>query len=154
MSCDYRIQGEATVRNTPKVMHAINQLASDVRGKDYLTVTQVDSSRLELSLSYDDITTIHTPAHFGSFLDAIAPAVIGCGVFEIETSGDTWTEWIGEDQAIKESKSRVALIRASIYLAHMFVYSRNCRDRASVYLDASIAEPIRENCGIRRRAET
>jgi hypothetical protein len=36
--------------------------------------------------------------------------VIGCGVFEIETSGDTWTEWIGEDQAIKESKSRVALI--------------------------------------------
>jgi len=110
MSCDYRIQGEATVRKTPQVMNAINQLASDVRGKDYLTVTQVDSSSLELSVSYDDITTIHTPAHFESFLETIAPAVIGCGVFEIETSGETWTEWIGEDQAIKESKSRVALI--------------------------------------------
>src|SRR5579884_3034280 len=110
MSCDYRIQGEATVLKTPKVMDAIKQLASDVRGKDYLTVTQVESSSLELSVNYDDITTIHTPAHFGNFLDTIASAVIGCGVFEIDTSGDTWTEWIGEDQAIKESKSRVALI--------------------------------------------
>lgn len=110
MSCDYRIQGEATVRNTPKVMEAINQLASDVRGQDYLTATQVDPSSLELSVNYDDITTIHTPTHFASFLDSIAPAVIGCGVFEIETSGETWTEWIGEDQAIRESKSRAALI--------------------------------------------
>ena len=110
MSCDYRIQGEATVRNTPEVMKAINQLGSDVRGQDYLTLTQVDANTLELSINYDDITTIHTPAHFGSFLGAIAPAVIGCGVFEIETSGETWTEWIGDEQAIKESKSSVALI--------------------------------------------
>jgi hypothetical protein len=110
MSCDYRIQGEATVRTTPKVMAAINQLASDVRGKDYFAVTPVDLGTLELSLNYDEITTVHTPAHFGSFLTTIAPAVIGCGVFEIETSGETWTEWIGEDQAIKESKSATALI--------------------------------------------
>jgi hypothetical protein len=110
VSCDYRIQGETSVRNTPKVMNAINQLASDVRGQDYLTITQVDSSSLELSVNYDDITTIHTPAHFGSFLDAIAPDVIGCGVFEIETSGETWTEWIGEDQAIMERQSSMALI--------------------------------------------
>lgn len=110
MSCDYRIQGEATVRNTPEVMDAIKQLASDVRGEDYITVTEGDSGTLELSLNYDDITTIHTPAHFGSFLDTITPSVIGCGVFEIETSGDIWTEWIGEDRAIKESKSRTALI--------------------------------------------
>ena len=110
MSCDYRIQGEATVRNTPQVRDAIKQLASDVRGEDYVTVTEGDSNTLELSLNYDNITTIHTPVHFGDFLNAIAPAVIGCGVFEIETSGDTWTEWIGEDQAIKQSKSRTALI--------------------------------------------
>jgi hypothetical protein len=91
-------------------MGAIKQLRSDVRGEDYLTVIQVDSSALEFSVNYDDITTIHTPAHFGSFLETIAPAVVGCGVFEIETSGDTWSEWIGEDQAIKESKSRAALV--------------------------------------------
>jgi hypothetical protein len=109
MSCDYRIQGEATVRNTSEVMDAINQLKSEVRGEDYVTVTPVDSSALDLSVNYDDITTIHTPAHFGDFLKTITPAVIGCGVFEIETSGETWTEWIGEDQAIKESKSRTAL---------------------------------------------
>jgi hypothetical protein len=47
MSCDYRIQGEATVRDIPKVMDAINQLASDVRGKDYLTIMQVDASSLD-----------------------------------------------------------------------------------------------------------
>lgn len=110
MSCDYRIQGQATVRNTPEVTRAISELASDVRGEDYVTVTQVDSNTLELSINYDDITTIHTPAHFGSFLETIARAVIGCGMFDIETNGDTWTEWIGEDQAIKESKSRAALI--------------------------------------------
>lgn len=110
MSCDYRIQGEATVRNSPEVMDAIEQLASDVRGEDYVAVTEGDPNTLELSLNYDNITTIHTPAHFGDFLNAIAPAVIGCGVFEIETSGETWTEWIGEDQAIKASKSSAALI--------------------------------------------
>ena len=110
MSCDYRIQGQATVRNTPEVMEALNQLASDIRGEDYVTTIQVDTNTLELSINYDDITTIHTPAHFGSFLDTIAPSVIGCGVFEIETSGEIWTEWIGEDRAIKESKSRTALI--------------------------------------------
>ena len=110
MSCDYRIQGQATVRNTPEVTDAISQLASDVLGEDYVTVTQVDSNTLELSIDYDDITTIHTPAHFGSFLETIAPAMIGCGVFDIETSGDKWTEWIGEGQAIKEGKSRAALI--------------------------------------------
>lgn len=110
MSCDYRIQGEATVRNNPEVMDAIKQLASDVRGGDYVTVAQLDSGSLEISLSYDNITTIHTPAHFGDFLKAIEPAVIGCGVFEIETSGEVWTEWIGQDQAIKESKSTTALI--------------------------------------------
>lgn len=110
MSCDYRIQGQATVRNTLEVMDAISQLASDVRGEDYVTVTQVDSNTLELSIDYDDITTIHTPAHFGNFLETIAPAVIGCGVFDIETSGDKWTEWIGEDQAIKESKSSTTLV--------------------------------------------
>ena len=109
MSCDYRIQGEATLRNTPEVTDAIKQLASDVRGQDYVKVTQGDSNTLELSLNCDNITTIHTPAHFGDFLNAIAPAVIGCGVFEIETSGEVWTEWIGEDQAIKESKSTTAL---------------------------------------------
>jgi len=110
MSCDYRIQGQATVRNTREVMDAVNQLASHVLGEDHVTVTQIDPNTLELSIDYDDITTIHTPAHFGGFLDTIAPAVIGCGVFAIETSGDTWTEWIGEDQAIKESKSRMALM--------------------------------------------
>ena len=110
MSCDYRIQGQATVRNTPEVIEALNQLASDVRGENYVTTIQVDTNTLELSINYDDITTIHTPAHFGSFLDTIAPSVIGCGVFEIETSGEIWTEWIGEDRAIKESKSRTALI--------------------------------------------
>lgn len=110
MSCDYRIQGQATVRNTPEVMRAINELSSDVIGEDYLTVIEVDSNTLELSIDYDDITTIHTPAHVGTFLETIAPSVIGCGVFEIETSGDRWTEWIGEEQAIKESKSRTALI--------------------------------------------
>lgn len=110
MSCDYRIQGEAIVGNTAEVMGAVKQLASDVRGKDYVTVTQGDSNTLELSLNYDNITTIHTPAHFGDFLNAIAPAVIGCGAFEIETSGEVWTEWIGEDQAIRESKSTTALI--------------------------------------------
>lgn len=119
MSCDYRIQGQATVRNSPEVMDAISQLASDVLGEDYVTVTQVDSNILELSIDYDDITTIHTPAHFGSFLETIAPAVIGCGVFEIETSGDRWTEWIGEDQAIKESKSRAALTRIKMEISDL-----------------------------------
>src|SRR5689334_15562027 len=90
MSCDYRIQGQATVRNTPEVMRAINELSSDVIGEDYLTVIEVDSNTLELSIDYDDITTIHTPAHVGTFLETIAPSVIGCGVFEIETSGDRW----------------------------------------------------------------
>ena len=114
-SCDYRIQGQATVRNTPEVVDAISQLASDVIGEDYVTVTQVDSNTLELSIDYDDITTIHTPAQFGSFLETIAQAVIGCGVFDIETSGEQWTEWIGEDQAIKESKSRAALVSIQGY---------------------------------------
>jgi hypothetical protein len=85
-------------------------LKSEVRGEDYVGVTHLDSSTLDLSVNYDDITTIHTPAHFGSFLETIAPAVIGCGVFEIETSGETWTEWIGEDQAIMERQSSMALI--------------------------------------------
>lgn len=110
MSCDYRIQGEATVRNTPEVLDAIHQLASDVLGEEYVTVTELNSTTLELSLDYDDITTIHTPAHVGSFLETIAPAVVGCGAFEIETSGEVWTEWIGEDKAIKASKSSAALI--------------------------------------------
>ena len=110
MSCDYRIQGEATIRNIPEVRDAIEQLASVVRGEDYLEVTQDDSNTLELSLNYDNITTIHTPAHFGDFLNAMTPAVIGCGVFEIETSGEVWTEWIGEERAIKASKSNAALI--------------------------------------------
>lgn len=141
MSCDYRIQGQATVRNTPGVMYAISQLASDVLGEDYVAVTQVDSNTLELSIDYDDITTIHTPAHFGSFLETIAPAVIGCGVFDIETSGDKWTEWIGEDQATKESKSRAALISIKAMIPDLmpedfarcveYMQERNSSGRAS-----------------------
>jgi len=109
MSCDYRIQGEATVRYTPEVIQAINDLASDVLNRDSVAVTETHSDALELHIDYDDITTVHTPGYVGSFLEKISPAVVGCAVFEIETSGDRWDEWIGEDQAIKESKSRSAL---------------------------------------------
>lgn len=109
MGCDYRIQGQATVRKTPETMDVISELASDVLGEDYVNVTQIDSNTVEVSIDYDDITTVHTPIHVGNFLETIAPAVVGCGVFEIETSGDTWTEWIGEDESIKQSKSRIAL---------------------------------------------
>ena len=109
MGCDYHIQGEATVRKTPEVMEAIKELASDVLGEDCVSMTELNRNTLELSIDYDDITTVHTPIHVGSFLETIKPAIVGCAVFEIETSGDKWDEWIGEDQAIKESKSRIAL---------------------------------------------
>ncbi len=74
MSCDYRIQGEAGVRNTSEVMDAINQLKSEVRGEDYVAVTYLHSSILDLSVNYDDITIIHTPEHFGDFFGDYGPS--------------------------------------------------------------------------------
>jgi hypothetical protein len=41
----------------------------------------------------------------------VSPAVIGSGAFDISTSGESWTEWIGDPDTIRTDKSRVALAK-------------------------------------------
>ena len=109
MSCDYKINGEATLRRTPEVIDAIEYLRTEILGEDYVEIVSVGTNTLELRLDYDDVNTINTPEHVKDFLESIAPATIGSGAFQITTSGESWTEWIGEPDAIRKDKSGVAL---------------------------------------------
>jgi hypothetical protein len=109
MSCDYKINGEVTVRRSPEVIEALEFLRTEVFGEDYVEIVAKGGDTLDVFIDYDDVSTIHTPGHVKDFLESIAPDVIGSAAFEIMTDGETWTEWIGDPSAIKHNKSRLAL---------------------------------------------
>jgi hypothetical protein len=119
MGCDYKISGEVSLRQTPEVIAAIEYLKAQVLGEDHVEVSSVDENTLELRLDYDDATTIHTPEYVKGFLESIAPAVIGSGAFDIATSGDHWTEWIGDPDAVGRDKSLAALATIEVVAAEL-----------------------------------
>jgi hypothetical protein len=108
MSCDYKIVGEVNLRRTNEVMEAIRFLQEDVLGHDHVEVEQLDDNTIKLRIDYDDINTVHTPDHIQGFLETIRDAVVGAGLFDISTSGDSWSQWVGNDNVIRQEKSAAA----------------------------------------------
>src|SRR2546421_7794183 len=51
-------------------------------------------------LNFDDSTPVHTPAAMAELLKQMEPFVTGAGSFEIETSGERWTEYVGSREEV------------------------------------------------------
>lgn len=109
MSCNYEIRGTVMLRRTAEVIEATDYARKELLGEDYVEVKSIDVNTLEIRLDFDDVTTIHTPGYVKGFLESISPHVIGCGAFDLATGGENWTEWIGDSDAIKRHKSKIAL---------------------------------------------
>ncbi len=111
MSCDYKIHGEAILRNTPEVIEAIRSLGSHILSEEYVDLQMIDDAALRLTVDYDDVSTVNTPDCVDSILESIEPSIIGSAAFEITTSGETRTKWLGAAKAVRKDKS-MATVRS------------------------------------------
>src|SRR5439155_5811992 len=64
---------------------------------------------IDLTLNFDDSTTVHTPSAMDELFKQMEPFVIGAGSFDIETSGANWTEYLGTPEEVTKLRSASAL---------------------------------------------
>ena len=108
MGCNYKIYGSITLRRSQEVdllLDALRERLDD----GAVEVEEVDEKTIELTLNFDDATTIHTPSAMADLFKQMELFVIGAGSFDIETSGDSWTEYIGTPEEVAKAKSASAL---------------------------------------------
>src|SRR5205823_14041776 len=72
-------------------------------------VEELDENTIELTLNFDDSTTVHTPSAMDELIKQMEPFVIGAGSFDIETSGANWTEYLGKPEEVTKLRSTSAL---------------------------------------------
>ncbi len=117
MGCDYKIYGSVTLRRSEEVdvlLEALRERLDD----GAVEVEELNENTIDLRLNFDDSTTIHTPPAMAELFEQMQPFVIGAGSFEIETSGERWTEYLGtrEEAAKARSTSALHLIQEHIDL--------------------------------------
>src|SRR5439155_2544975 len=76
---------------------------------DAVEVEELDENTIDLTLNFDDSTTVHTPSAMDDLFKQMEPFVIGAGSFDIETSGANWTEYLGRPEEVKKLGSTSAL---------------------------------------------
>jgi hypothetical protein len=108
MGCNYKIYGSITLRRSQEVgvlLDALRERLDD----GAVDVEELDENTIELTLNFDDATTIHTPPAMANLFKQMEPFVIGAGSFDIETSGDSWTEYVGTPEEVAKARSASAL---------------------------------------------
>jgi hypothetical protein len=107
MGCEYKIYGSVSLRRSPEVEVLLEALRE--RLDDAVEVEALDDNTIELTLNFDDSTTIHTPSAMDELFKQMEPFVIGAGSFDIETSGANWTEYLGRPEEVTKLRSASAL---------------------------------------------
>src|SRR2546425_10180007 len=108
MSCEYKIYGSVTLRRSPEVeviLEALRERLDD----GAVEVEELDENTIDLTLNFDDSTTVHTPSAMDELFKQMEPFVIGAGSFDIETSGANWTEYLGTPEEVAKLRSASAL---------------------------------------------
>jgi|ERR1017187_900773 hypothetical protein len=108
MGCNYKIYGSITLRRSQEVdvlLDALRERLDD----GAIEVEELDPNTIDLALNFDDATTIHTPPAMADLFKQMEPFVIGAGSFDIETSGDSWTEYVGTPAEVAKARSASAL---------------------------------------------
>ena len=108
MGCNYKIYGSITLRRSQEVEVLLDALRERL-DDGAVEVEELDENTIELALNFDDATTIHTPPAMADLFKQMEPFVIGAGSFDIETSGDRWTEYIGTPEEVVKVRSTSAL---------------------------------------------
>ena len=107
MGCEYKIYGSVTLRRSPEVEVLLEALRE--RLDDAVEVEELDENTIDLTLNFDDSTTVHTPSAMDDLFKQLDPFVIGAGSFDIETSGTNWTEYLGTPEEVTKLRSASAL---------------------------------------------
>src|SRR5712671_5694730 len=75
MGCNYKIYGSITLRRSQEVevlLEALRERLDD----GAVEVEEVDENTIELTLNFDDATTIHTPPAMADLFEEMEPFVI------------------------------------------------------------------------------
>src|SRR6266849_933990 len=117
MGCNYKIYGSITLRRSQEVEVLLDALRERL-DDGAVEVEELDENTIDLALNFDDATTIYTPPAMADLFKQMTPFVIGAGSFDIETSGERWTEYIGtaEEVAMARRASAFQLIQEHIGL--------------------------------------
>ena len=107
MGCEYKIYGSVTLQRSQVVEVLLEALRE--RLDDAVEVEELDENTIELTLNFDDSTTVHTPSAMDDLFKQMEPFVIGAGSFDIETSGANWTEYPGKPEEVTKLRSASAL---------------------------------------------
>src|SRR5713226_4599789 len=126
MGCNYKIYGSITLRRSQEVEMLLDALRERL-DDGAVEIEELDENTIELTLNFDDATTIHTPPAMADLLKQMMPFVIGAGSFDIETSGESWTEYVGTPEEVAKARSTFAL-----HLIHEHVELLTTEDRAKV----------------------
>src|SRR5713226_4695097 len=108
MGCNYKIYGSITLRHSQEVDDLLDTLRERL-DDGAVEVEELDESTIDLTLNFDDATTVHTPSAMADLFKQMEPFVIGAGSFDIETSGDSWTEYVGTREEVAKARSESAL---------------------------------------------
>src|SRR5712691_3064116 len=126
MGCNYKIYGSITLRRSQEVdvlLEALRERLDD----GAVEVKELDENTIDLALNFDDATTIRTPPAMAEVFKRMEPFVIGAGSFDIETSGDSWTEYVGTPAEVAKARSASAL-----YLIREQIGLLSTEDRANL----------------------
>src|SRR5947208_3416413 len=108
MGCEYKIYGSVTLLHSKEVevlLEALRERLDD----GAVEVEELDENTIELTLNFDDSTTVHTPSAMDDMFKQMEPFVSGAGSFDIETSGANWTEYLGTPEEVTKLRSASAL---------------------------------------------
>src|SRR5260370_3170071 len=109
MGWNYRIYGSITLRRSQGVEVLLDALPERL-DDGAVEVEELDENTIDLALNFDDATTIHTPSAMADLFEQMEPFVIGAGSFDIETSGDSWTEYVGPPEEVAKAKNQSHLL--------------------------------------------
>jgi len=108
MGCNYKIYGSITLRRSQEVEVLLDALRERL-DDGAVEVEELDENTIDLALNFDDATTIHTPPAMADLFKQMEPFAIGAGSFDIETSGERRTEYIGAPEEVAKARSASAL---------------------------------------------
>jgi len=83
MGCEYKIYGSVTLLHSSEVevlLEALRERLDD----GAVEVEELDENTIDLTLNFDDSTTVHTPSAIDDLFKQMEPFVIGAGSFDIE----------------------------------------------------------------------
>src|SRR5438093_6510421 len=115
MGCDYKIYGSVTLRRSPEV-EALLEALRERLDDGAVEIEELDENTIDLTLNFDDSTPVHTPAAMAELFKQMEPFVTGAGSFEIETSGERWTEYVGSREEVAQERRTAALYMIKVHL--------------------------------------